>query len=140
MFYTLISIMVINSYLLLFYAAVLKEDKFTKYLAFRETLYKALFKYATDAEAAGAKDILPVAGSITVAAMLPPGGLISRADTGAEGADAKIAARIVYKAGEILKVAAAAARVEHQRGPLPKRSACVICKEDAVEKKRGIRG
>ena len=140
MFYTLIGIMVVNSYLLSSYAAVPKEDKFTKYLAFRETLYKALFKHATGAEAAGAKDALPIARPTTAAAMLPPGGLIPRADTGAEGANAKITARTAYKAGKILKAAAAAARVKHQRGPLPKRSACVICKEDAVEKRRGIRG
>ena len=138
-FYTLISIMVINFYLLSSYAAILKENKFTKYLVFRETLYKVLFKYTINVEAVGAKNILPVARPTTAVAMLPPGGLIPRADTGAEKTDAKIAAKIVYKAGKILKAATATARVEHQRGLLPKRSVCVIYKEDAVEKKRGIR-
>ena len=140
MFYTLISIVVINSYLLLSYAAVLKEDKFTKYLVFRETLYKALFKYAIGAEAAGAKDILPVAEPITTAAMLPPGDLIPRADAGAEKADAKIVARTVYKVGKILKTATVAMRVKHQRGLLPKRSIYMIYKKDTVKKKRDIKG
>ena len=52
MFYTLISIVVVNSYLLLLYIAVPKRDKFTKYLIFKEALYKALLKYVIDAAAA----------------------------------------------------------------------------------------
>ena len=140
MFYTLIDIVVINFYLLLSYVAILKKDKFTKYLIFRETLYKVLFKYVIGAEVVGVKDILPVARPITAVAMLPPGGLIPRADAGAERVDAKIVVRIVYKVGKILKVATVAVRVKYQRGLLLKRSICVICKEDAVEKRRGIRG
>ena len=84
MFYTLISIVVINFYLLLSYIAILKENKFTKYLVFRETLYKALFKYTISAEIAGIKNILLIARFITIVAMLLLGGLIPRADTGAE--------------------------------------------------------
>ena len=92
MFYTLIGIVVVNSYLLSSYAAVPKKDKFTMYLAFREALYKALFIHTTGAETARA----------------------------------------------VCEIATAS--TEHQRGPLPKRSACVICKQDAVEGRRGIRG
>ena len=113
MFYTLIGIVVINFYLLSSYVAVLKKDKFTKYLIFKKTLYKALFKHAINVEAAGAKNVLPVARPITAVAMLPPGGLILRADTGAEKINAKITVRTVYKAGKIFKAAAAATRVKH---------------------------
>ena len=64
MFYTLINIIIINFYLLSSYAAVPKGDKFTKYLSFRETLYKALLKHAPGAAvivtAAGIKDISPI--------------------------------------------------------------------------------
>ena len=112
-FYTLISIIVINFYLLSSYATILKEDKFTKYLIFRETLYKVLFKYAINVEIVGAKNILPVVRPITTVAMLPPGDLISRADTGAEKTDAKITARTVYKVDKILKTTIVAARVKY---------------------------
>ena len=66
MFYTLIDIIIVNSYLLSSYAAVPKEDKFTKYLAFREALYKVLFNHATGAAAAGAKETMPVAGPVNI--------------------------------------------------------------------------
>ena len=143
MFYTLVGIVVVNSYLLSSYAAVPKKEKFTKHLAYRETLYKALFAQATGAVAAGAQETLPVAGPVN--AVLPPGGSIPWVDRDAEEAAAKNAARTAYKTGELLTATAAtaataAARVEHQRGPLPKRSACVMCKEDAVEGRRGMRG
>ena len=74
MFYTLISIVVVNSYLLSSYAAVPKKEKFTKYLIYREALYKVLFAQATGAVAAGAQETLPVAGSVN--AVLLPGGSI----------------------------------------------------------------
>ena len=45
MFYSLISIIVVNFFLLSTYAPTTKEDKFLIYLAFREALYKDLFVY-----------------------------------------------------------------------------------------------
>ena len=139
MFYTLIGIVVVNSYLLSLYAAVPKKEKF-KHLAYKETLYKALFAQATGAVAAGAQETLPVAGPVN--AVLPPGGSIPWVDRDAEEAATKNAARTTYKIGELLTATAttAAARVKHQRGPLPKRSICVMCQEDAVEGRMGIRG
>ena len=138
MFYTLIGIVVVNSYLLSSYAAVPKEDKFTKHLAFREALYKALFDHATGAAAAGAKETMPVARPVNIPLQL--GGSIPWVDQETQGEAARKVVRTAYKTSELLMAAAAAARVEHQRGPLPKRSACVMCKEDSVEGRRGSRG
>ena len=45
---------------------MLKEDKFTKYLAFREALYKALFNYATGAAVVGAKEIMPITEPVNI--------------------------------------------------------------------------
>ena len=66
MFYILIGIIIINFYLLSSYAAMPKEAKFTKYLAFREALYKALFNYATGAAVVGAKEIMPITGPVNI--------------------------------------------------------------------------
>ena len=46
MFYSLIGIIVINSFLLSTYAPTTKKNKFSTYLAFREALYKDLFTHA----------------------------------------------------------------------------------------------
>ena len=124
-----------NSYLLSSYAAVPKEDKFTKHLALREALYKVLFTHATGAAAVGANETLPVAGPVNIP--LPPGGSIPWINQDADGAAAENI-RTVYKTGELLAATVAAARVKHQRGSLLKYSTCVIYKEDAVKKKRDI--
>ena len=87
MFYTLIGIVVVDSYLLSSYAAVPKEDKFTKHLALREALYKALFTHATGAAAVGANETLPVAGPVNIP--LPPGGSIPWINQDADGAAAE---------------------------------------------------
>ena len=122
MFYTMIGIVVVNSYLLSSYAQVPKEDKFTDHLAFRRALYQGLFEHATGAAgAAGAVEILPVAGPVNL--VLPPG------DTMPVVADPDTEDR-----AEI--AAAADARIEHQRIPM-KRAACVVCKKIATEKRRG---
>ena len=42
-FYTMVGIVVVNSYLLSSYASVPKKKKFVSYLAFRKALYKVLF-------------------------------------------------------------------------------------------------
>ena len=75
------------------------------------------------------------------ATTLPPGGSIPWVDRDAEGAAAKDAAKTAYKTGELLVASSAAAgfKAAHPRGP-HKRSACVICKQNAVEKGRGISG
>ena len=46
-FYTMIGIVVVNSYLLSAYAPVPEEKKFTKQIKFREALCKALFAHST---------------------------------------------------------------------------------------------
>ena len=66
MFYTVIGVVVVNSYLLSLYAPVPKEKKFMEHLAFREALYKALFQHSTRAAVAGAAS-LPVAGPMNLA-------------------------------------------------------------------------
>ena len=137
MFYTMIGIVVVNSYLLSSYAQVPKEDKFTDHLAFRQALYKGLFEYATGAAgAAGAVEILPVAGPVNL--VLPPGDtmpIVADPDT-EDRAEIAAAAAVTHTAGELLVTAAADARIEHQRIPM-KRAACVVCKKIATEKRRG---
>ena len=80
MFYTMIGIVVVNSFLLSSYAPVSKKDKFTDHSVFREALYKQLFKHVTGAEAAGASDMLPIAGPVAAASILPPGNTVPIAD------------------------------------------------------------
>ena len=70
MFYTTISIVVINSFLLSLHAPVAKKDKFIKYVAFREALYKGLFDHATGAADAGGADIPSLAGPLNAAEAL----------------------------------------------------------------------
>ena len=125
MFYTLISVIVVNSYLLSSYAPVPKEKKFIEHVAFREALYKALFEHATGAAAAGAVDSLPVAGPVNL--VLPPGDTVSVVAKGATVATTAVLAAVVD------------ACVEHQRVSM-KRAPCVICKQAAEEGKRGIKG
>ena len=67
--------MVVNSYLLSSYAAVPKKEKFTKYLIYKETLYKVLLTQAIDVVVAGTQEMLPVAKPVNI--VLPPGGSIS---------------------------------------------------------------
>ena len=74
-FYTIIGIVVVNSFILSSYAPVSKEKKFTDQRAFREMLHKALFVRSTGADAArltGAdavsSDILPI-GPVDPAAL-----------------------------------------------------------------------
>ena len=46
MFYTLVGVIVVKSYLLSSHSYVADKAKFTEHLAFRETLYKGLFAHA----------------------------------------------------------------------------------------------
>ena len=139
MLYTIIGVVVVNSYLLSLHAPVPKENKFTDHLAFRQALYEALFQHSTGAAAAGAAESLPVAGPVNF--MLPPGGtmpVIDDPDT-KDRAELVAAAAIAAAAGKMLVTAAASASVEHQRVSM-KRAACIMCKQAAAEEKRGIRG
>ena len=138
MFYTMVGIVVVNSYLLSSYASVPRKKKFVSHLAFREALYKALFQHSTGAEAVIANTaniLLPVAGPANF--KLPPGDSIPIVDT--EGSEARATAKTAHIAGEILAQATADAKIEHQRVSI-KRAPCVMCKQAAKEKRRGIRG
>ena len=141
-FYIIIGIVVVNSYLLSSYAQVPKEDKFIDHLAFRQALYKQLFAYTTGiAGAVGAAEILPIAGPINLQSFLPPGDtvpVVDNPDT-EDRAEMAAAAAVIHTAGELLVAAAADARIEHQRVPM-KRAACVVCKQITTEKRRGIQG
>ena len=66
MFYTIIGIVVVNSYLLSAYAPVPEERKFTKQLAFREALCKALFAYSTGAVASAGSTATVANGAATI--------------------------------------------------------------------------
>ena len=75
MFYNLIDVVVINSFLLSYYAPVTNEDKFLIYLTFREALCKGLFIYIVAAAVGIANAIItPIAGSIN---MVSVAGVIS---------------------------------------------------------------
>ena len=75
--------------------------------------------------------MLPIAGPVAAASILPPGNTVPIADE-------PDTAAVAHEAGKMLIAAAAAAKIEHQRIPM-KRAACVICKQAAVEGRRGIR-
>ena len=135
MFYTTISIVIINSFLLSLHLPVPKIDKFIKYLMFRKTLYMSLFIHATGPGGADGADILLVAGPTN--AVILPEGSIPRADPDAEKKIAKITTRTAYKADKILIAATTAPKVEHQRMSM-KRGPCVVCKQAAAEKRRGV--
>ena len=113
MLYTVISMVIMNSYLLSLHAPVPKENKFTDYLAFRQALYKALFQHLTGAAAAGAAELLPVAGPMNL--VLPPGDtvpVVNNPDT-EDRAELVAAAAVAHIAGEMLVTAAANPSVEH---------------------------
>ena len=132
----MISVIVMNLYLLSLHAPVPKKNKYTDYLAFRQALYKALFQHLTGAAVVGAADTLPVAGSMSL--MLPPGDtvpMVNNPDT-KDRAELAAAAAVARIAGEKL-VAAVDIYVEHQRVSM-KRAPCVMCKQAAKEGKRGI--
>ena len=59
-FYSLLDIVVVNSFLLSCYAPVTKEDRFLTHRAFREALCKDLFTYAVPTAAAAATVVGPV--------------------------------------------------------------------------------
>ena len=84
-----------------------KENKFTDYLVFRQALYKALFQYLIGAAAAGATELLPIAGFVNL--VLPPGDTVPVVNNPDIEARVKLAATaaIIYIAGKILVIAAA---------------------------------
>ena len=45
MFYSLLNIVIMNSFLLSYHAPITKEDKFSKHKVFKKTLCKGLFIY-----------------------------------------------------------------------------------------------
>ena len=70
MFYTMLGIVVVKSFLLLFYSSVPEKDKFTKQCLFREALYKALFACLKDIDTVGTADtLLFMAGPVDPAAL-----------------------------------------------------------------------
>ena len=62
--------MVINSFLLSLHASVAKKNKFTKYIAFKETLYRGLLNYITGAADIGGANILSLAKPLNTAEVL----------------------------------------------------------------------
>ena len=115
MFYTMVGMVVVNSYLLSAFTPVPKKEKFTDHSAFREALYKALFQHSTGVYAAiaSAPDIQAVAGPANL--KLPSGDSIPMAEKpDTEGGPEFVAAvKVAHRAGEILVQAAAGAKVEH---------------------------
>ena len=113
MLYTIISMVIVNLYLLSLHAPVPKENKFTNHLAFRQALYKALFQHSTGAAAAGAAESLPMAGPVNL--VLPPGDtvpVVNNPDT-KDRAELAATAAVAHIAGKILVTAAANPSVEH---------------------------
>ena len=135
MFYAMIGIVVVNSYLLSSYAPVSRKEKFAKHLAFREALFKQLFEHATGVEVAiGAANVLPVAGPIN--AILPPGDTVPANELNAESGVATMAvAKTAHTVGQILAKTAVTSKIEHQRISM-KRAACVICKQAPKQEKK----
>ena len=129
--------MIVNFYLLLLFSAIPKKEKFNKHIKFREALYKAILTYITGTEAAGARKTLSVAGPVN-AAPLPPGDSIPWVNQNAKNAATKNTAKTTYKTGKLL-MATPVMKNEHQKGLLLKHSACVMCKQTAVEGKREVR-
>ena len=70
MFYTTINIVVINSFLLSLHVPVAKEDKFTKYIVFREALYRGLFNHIIGIAGVDGADISSLAESLNTAEIL----------------------------------------------------------------------
>ena len=101
--------MVINLFLLSLYIPVAKKNKFTKYVVFKEALYRGLFNHIIRAAGAGGADIPSLAGSLNAAGALS---LITTEGTGGAG-------------------------IKHQRIRM-KRGPCVVYKQAAAEKRRGI--
>ena len=133
----MISIIVVNLYLLSLHAPVPRENKYIDYLAFRQALYKAFFQHLIGAAAAGAANTLPVAGPVNL--ILPPGDTVpivdnpdtkDRAELAATAAVARIAGKKLIATVDIY--------VEHQRVSM-KRAPCVICKQATKKGKREIR-
>ena len=61
MFYNLLNIVVVNSFLLSYHAPIAKEDKFSEHRAFRKTLCKGLFIHTRP------QSIVPIADTATTA-------------------------------------------------------------------------
>ena len=111
MFYTTIGIIVVNSFLLSLHSPMDKKEKFTKHMAFREALYKGLFDRATGAAGAGGADV----ASVIIAGPMNAAEALFMSDT----------------------VAMTCAGIKHQRIGM-KRGLCVVCKQIAAEKRRGV--
>ena len=61
MFYSLLNIIVVNSFLLSYHAPIAKEDKFSEHRAFRQALCKGLFIHIRP------QSIVPIADTATAA-------------------------------------------------------------------------
>ena len=141
MFYLVIKIIIINSYLLSLHAPIPEKKKFTIYLAFREILYKQLFMHTLSTEVIGKAEILFLLEPLTASFLLPPGDTIPVTDEPdtKHKLEALATAAIIHKSGGILTAAAKGTNIKHQRVPM-KRTICVVCKQTSKKRKRGIRG
>ena len=114
MLYTIIGVIIINLYLLSLHAPMPKKNKFTDYLAFKQTLYKALFQHSTNTAAAGTAKLLSVVGPMNL--VLPPGDtvpVVNNPDTKNRAELAAVAA-IAYITGKILVTATANLFIKYQ--------------------------
>ena len=93
MFYSLLNIVVINSFLLSYYAPITKEDKFSEYKAFRKILCKGLFIYIRP------QSIVPVVDTVTTAYAVAIAGAAYTASARVEHQKVKIkcAICVIYK-------------------------------------------
>ena len=93
MFYSLLNIVVVNSFLLSYHAPIAKEDKFSEHRAFRKTLCKGLFIHIRP------QSIVPVADTVTIAYAVAIAGAVYTASARVEHQKIKIkrAACVIYK-------------------------------------------
>ena len=140
MFYSVIEIIIVNSYLLSLHAPVSEKKKFTTYLTFRETLYKQLFMHTSGAKATGKAEILSLSEPLTASSLLPPGDTIPVADEPdtEHKSEALATAAMAHKLGGILTAATEGANIKHQKVPM-KRTTYVVCKQASRKRKREIK-
>ena len=78
MFYSLLNIVVVNSFLLSYYISITKKNKFSKYKVFRKTLCKGLFIYIRS------QSIVPIADIVITAYVVAIVGTVYTASTRVE--------------------------------------------------------
>ena len=93
MFYSLLNIVVMNSFLLSYHAPITKEDKFSEHKVFRKALCKGLFIYIRP------QSIVPIVNIVTIAYAVAIAGAAYIASARVEHQRIKIkrAAYVIYK-------------------------------------------